>query len=134
MMDLKDTIRPHGQSSLPEFVVPPVMLARLRGGFLLSFHWNPSLGPVTFEYGFAQQQFFVTVLESCEDSWARKITRGKILINRSIKLLERVWKTFVMTAGIAGERADILSEQRRISNQEFIWLISVAEPEIIRVL
>ena len=92
------------------------------------------MGPVTVEYGFTEQQLLVTILESCKDFWTREITLGKILINGSIKLLERVWEAFVMAAGIARERADILRKQGGIPDQEFVRFISVAEPEIIRML
>jgi hypothetical protein len=56
---------------------------------------------------------------------------GKIPINRSIKLLEGVRKTFVMATGIISKRPDIRCEQGRIPNQELIRLIAVTEPEII---
>ena len=100
----------------------------------ISFNRNPSLGPVTFEYGFTKQQLLVTILESCEDFWAREITRGKILVYRSIKLLEGVGKAFVVAARIVGKRPDILGEQGGIPNQELVRFISVAKPEIVRVL
>jgi hypothetical protein len=63
-----------------------------------------------------------------------KSSLGEILINRSIKLFETVWKTFVVAAGIAGERADTGREQRWIPDQQFVCFLSMPEPEIIRML
>ena len=99
---------------------------------MVSSHRNPSLGPVTLEYRFTEQQFLVTILESCEDFRPREIPLGEILINRSIKLLEGVRKTFVVAAGIAGERADAGREQGGIPDQQFVWFVSMPEPEVIR--
>jgi hypothetical protein len=89
---------------------------------------------VTLEYRFTEQQFLVTILESCEDFRPREIPLGEILIDRSIKLFEGVRKTFVVAAGIAGERADTGREQGWIPDQQFVWFVSMPEPEIIRML
>jgi len=89
---------------------------------------------VALEYRFTEQQFLVTILEPCKDFRVREIPLREILINCSIKLFEGVRKTFVMATGIAGERADTGREQGWIPDQQFVWFLSMPEPEIIRML
>src|SRR5438128_8466137 len=73
----------------------------------------------------------MTIGEGRETSRGLEIAGVDVIIDRAAELLEGVGEPFVVPTRIAGERANVGLEQRRIADEQLVGAVAIAEPKLV---